>query len=173
VSACPSPSLGSSCPAEGPYLLCSDGVFWPSSWRAPSCRQVHGSVGSNTTASTAREVVASQNRPGEHEKKSKGVAVAEKCSRSDGAEEWARLKKRRAWLRGCMLHDCCIACLLGQQSFERWVASLISRQKERMYHDSCLFAKRQSAETFRTKEAKRLQCMHAYSTSLYRNNSVA
>jgi hypothetical protein len=98
VSACPSPSLGSSCPAEGPYLLCSDGgIFWPSSWRAPSCRQVQGSVGSNTgssTASTAREVVASQNRPGEHEKKSKGVAVAEKCSRSDGAEEWVRLKNR-------------------------------------------------------------------------------
>jgi len=175
VSACPSPSLGSSCPAEGSYLLCSDGgIFWPSSWRAPSCRQVQGSVGSNTTASTAREVVASQNRPGEHEKKSKGVAVAEKCSRSDGAEEWVRLKNRSVAAR---LH---VTRLLHRMppgsAILRAFGGLAHQSAKRAfvsYHDSCLFAKRQSAESFRTKEAKRLQSMHAYRTSLYRNNSVA
>jgi hypothetical protein len=49
--------------------------------------------------------------------------------------------KSAAWLRDCMLHDCCIACLLGQQSFERLVASLISRQKERRYVSRQLFVR--------------------------------
>jgi len=68
-----------------------------------------GAVESNTGSSTTREGIMVQDRPGKHEKKSKDVAVAEKCGQSNGAEECVWLRKRQ---RGCMLHDCCMAHLL-------------------------------------------------------------
>jgi len=114
-----------------------------------------------------------QDRPGKHEKKSKEVAVAEKCGQSNGAEECVRLKKRS--VAACYTTAAPHTGWNCQQSFRRLAVLLIGLSicKERIAKIRLFWlaaiSKRHSAGR---KEAKRLHCMHT-STSLYRNNSVA
>ena len=91
-----------------------------------------------------------QDRPGKHEKKSKDVAVAEKCGQSNGAEECVWLRKRQ---RGCMLHDCCMAHLL---------LIGLSLCKERIVKFVCSGWRRFARHVPRGKEGSQEIALHAY-----------
>ena len=122
---------------------------------------VESNTGSST-ASTAREGIMAQDRPGKHEKKSKEVAVAEKCGQSNGAEECVWLRKRQ---RGCMLHDCCTAHWMELSAILQAFGGLAHRavDLQRAYcKNPFVLAGGDFQETFRGKEGSKEIALHAY-----------
>jgi hypothetical protein len=117
---------------------------------------VESNTGSST-ASTAREGIMAQDRPGKHEKKSKEVAVAEKCGQSNGAEECVRLKKRS--VAACYTTAAPHTGWNCQQSFRRWAVLLIrlSLCKEGIAK-ICLFGKRRFARDIPREGRKPRDC---------------
>jgi hypothetical protein len=103
-----------------------------------------------------------QNRPGEYEKKSKEDAVAEKCGRSNGAEEWVRLKKRS--VAACYTTAAPHTGWNCQQSFRRLMVLLIGLSicKERIAKSVCSGWRRLARDIPREGRKPRVcsACMH-------------